>query len=70
MILAEPAADQSHCMVEVAYTIGQSSLERVLRVASRPELEILQHDCHRASMAILDRDYDRPSLYQVGTLMT
>lgn len=53
----------------VTYTIGQSPIGRLTELCSRQELEKLQSNCHRASMVLHDRRYEKPSLYHIGTLI-
>jgi hypothetical protein len=58
------------CVMPVAYTIGQSPITRMEHFMSRPDLISLQHDCHRASMILLNGKYKGPSLIRIGSLMT
>lgn len=54
----------------VAYTIGQSPLSRTETRFARDHLEQLQRRCYRASMTLLDKNYQHPSLSQIGILIT
>lgn len=53
----------------VSLTIGQSPLSKMAHI-SRPELERLHRDCHRASMVLLNRSFRKPTVTQLIVLMS